>query len=236
MPALQPRVIDASKLDITRLGSRYEIAKAAQTIAKPTVQTLDLSTPSPISSSQSTPKTLSTLDQTTRSPSVLSTTSTVAGDGMDDGDDTMVHDPALSVGASDKTKETTAAPAKALTPLEQLKEKIRQRQLEKKTSLQGSIKTPEERQRTLAASRLPSVFDLIRFKRVEVMAIKLLTEQVVRSSRMPISEMEGQAILELMPAVLPEWCQVFEVGDGSRYFKVVRSALSLFSLSVKQFL
>ncbi|KAG9070874.1 hypothetical protein KI688_008415 [Linnemannia hyalina] len=110
---------------------------------------------------------------------------------------------------------------KALTALEQLKERIRQKQLEKKDQGRG-MATPEEKRQALIASRLPAVFDLIRFKRVDVLSLKALTEQVVKSSRQPISEIEGRESLEMMAKVLPEWCTVFGTNDGVKYFKVTR--------------
>ncbi|KAF9352534.1 hypothetical protein BGX26_009670 [Mortierella sp. AD094] len=110
---------------------------------------------------------------------------------------------------------------KVLSKLEQLKERIRQKQLERKEAGQ-KVATPEEKHQALIASRLPAVFDLIRFKRVDVTPLKTLTEQVVKSSRMPVSEVEGRESLEMLAKVLPEWCNVFSLGDGSRYFKVLR--------------
>ncbi|KAG0267552.1 hypothetical protein BGZ95_002825 [Linnemannia exigua] len=110
---------------------------------------------------------------------------------------------------------------KALSTLEQLKERIRQKQLEKKEQGRG-MATPEEKRHALIASRLPAVFDLIRFKRVEVISLKALTEQVVKSSRQPISEVEGRDSLEMMAKALPEWCSVFALNDGTKYFKVLR--------------
>ncbi|KAF9913098.1 replication licensing factor Cdt1 [Linnemannia zychae] len=110
---------------------------------------------------------------------------------------------------------------KALSTLEQLKERIRQKQLEKKEQGRG-MASPEEKRQALIASRLPAVFDLIRFKRVEVTPLKALTEQVVKSSRQPISEVEGRDSLEMMAKVLPEWCSVFATNDGVKYFKVIR--------------
>ncbi|KAF9945884.1 hypothetical protein BGZ72_000885 [Mortierella alpina] len=99
---------------------------------------------------------------------------------------------------------------------------IRQKQLDKKASGQG-LATPEEKRQALIASRLPGVFDLIRFKRVDVISSSLLTGQVVRSSKMPISQAEGQESLEMMAKVLPEWCSVFETADGEKYFKVLQT-------------
>ncbi|KAG0374295.1 hypothetical protein BGX24_010575 [Mortierella sp. AD032] len=110
---------------------------------------------------------------------------------------------------------------KTLSSLEKLKERIRLKQLEKKEQGRG-IATPEEKRQALIASRLPAVFDLIRFKRVEVISLKALTEQVVKSSRQPISEVEGRDSLEMMAKVLPEWCSVFALNDGTKYFKVLR--------------
>ncbi|KAF9324294.1 hypothetical protein BGZ91_003049 [Linnemannia elongata] len=110
---------------------------------------------------------------------------------------------------------------KALSALEQLKERIRQKQLEKKDQGRG-MASPEEKRQALIASRLPAVFDLIRFKRVDVLSLKVLTEQVVKSSRQPISEVEGRESLEMMAKVLPEWCSVFGTNDGVKYFKVIR--------------
>ncbi|KAF9119099.1 replication licensing factor Cdt1 [Mortierella sp. 14UC] len=110
---------------------------------------------------------------------------------------------------------------KALSTLEQLKERIRQKQLEKKEQGRG-LASPEEKRQALIASRLPAVFDLIRFKRVEVIPLKALTEQVVKSSRQPISEVEGRDSLEMMAKVLPGWCSVFATNDGVKYFKVIR--------------
>ncbi|KAG0054387.1 hypothetical protein BGZ89_002664 [Linnemannia elongata] len=110
---------------------------------------------------------------------------------------------------------------KALSALEQLKERIRQKQLEKKDQGRGTA-SPEEKRQALIASRLPAVFDLIRFKRVDVLSLKALTEQVVKSSRQPISEVEGRESLEMMAKVLPEWCSVFGTNDGVKYFKVIR--------------
>ncbi|KAG0326513.1 hypothetical protein BG000_001355 [Podila horticola] len=112
--------------------------------------------------------------------------------------------------------------AKPLTALEQLKEKIRQQQLARKESTVG-LATPEEKQQRLVASRLPAVFDLIRFKRIEVISLKALTEQVVKSSRMPISEQEGKQSLEMLAERLPEWCSVYQLSDGM-YFKVLKKA------------
>ncbi|KAF9203537.1 hypothetical protein BGZ59_001566 [Podila verticillata] len=111
---------------------------------------------------------------------------------------------------------------KPLTALEQLKEKIRLQQLARKESTVG-LATPEEKQQRLVASRLPAVFDLIRFKRIEVISIKALTEQVVKSSRMPISEQEGKQSLEMLAERLPEWCSVYQLSDGM-YFKVLKKA------------
>ncbi|KAG0199220.1 hypothetical protein BGX33_011793 [Mortierella sp. NVP41] len=110
---------------------------------------------------------------------------------------------------------------KTLSALEQLKERIRQKQLEKKDQTRG-MASPEEKRQALIASRLPAVFDLIRFKRVEVMSLKALTEQVVKSSRQPVSEVEGRDSLEMLAKVLPEWCTVFGTNDGVKYFKVIR--------------
>ncbi|KAF9110789.1 replication licensing factor Cdt1 [Mortierella sp. AM989] len=110
---------------------------------------------------------------------------------------------------------------KALSALEQLKERIRQKQLQRKEA-DLKVKTPEEKRQALIASRLPAVFDLIRFKRVDIIPLKSLTEQVVKSSRMPISEVDGKESLEMLAEALPEWCNVFSVGDGARYFKVLR--------------
>ena len=87
--------------------------------------------------------------------------------------------------------------------------------------MQG-LATPEEKHQALINSRLPSVFDLIRFKRVDVTPLKTLTAVVVKSSRMPISEVEGRESLEKLTEALPEWCNIFSLSDGSRYFKVVR--------------
>ncbi|KAG0350519.1 hypothetical protein BGZ54_003759, partial [Gamsiella multidivaricata] len=98
---------------------------------------------------------------------------------------------------------------------------IRQKQLEKKEVSRG-LGTAEEKQQALTLSRLPAVFDLIRFKRIDVSLLQTLTEQVVKSSRMPISEVEGRESLEMLSKELPEWCTVFSVNDGSRYFKVIR--------------
>ncbi|KAF9293300.1 hypothetical protein BGZ74_011774 [Mortierella antarctica] len=112
--------------------------------------------------------------------------------------------------------------AKPLTALEQLKEKIRQQQLARKESTVG-LATPEEKQQRLVASRLPAVFDLIRFKRIEVISLKALTEQVVKSSRMPISEQEGKQSLEMLAERLPDWCSVYQLSDGM-YFKVLKKA------------
>jgi hypothetical protein len=84
------------------------------------------------------------------------------------------------------------------------------------------LASPEEKRQALIASRLPAVFDLIRFKRVDVLPLKVLTEQVVKSSRQPISEVEGRESLEMMAKVLPEWCSVFGTNDGVKYFKVLR--------------
>jgi hypothetical protein len=82
--------------------------------------------------------------------------------------------------------------------------------------------SPEEKRQALIASRMPAVFDLIRFKRVEVLPLKTLTEQVVKSSRMPISEAEGRESLEMLAKHIPEWCQIFSLDDGTQYFKVLR--------------
>ncbi|KAF9152347.1 hypothetical protein BG015_005428 [Linnemannia schmuckeri] len=128
----------------------------------------------------------------------------------------------------DKPQPVTAADfppeapvTKALSALEQLKERIRQKQLEKKDQGRG-MASPEEKRQALIASRLPAVFDLIRFKRVDVLPLKALTEQVVKSSRQPISEVEGRDSLEMMAKVLPEWCSIFGTNDGVKYFKVLR--------------
>ncbi|KAI1316731.1 hypothetical protein EDD11_009547 [Mortierella claussenii] len=127
-----------------------------------------------------------------------------------------------SITAADVANVAPDSPAvKVLSKLEQLKERIRLKQLEKMESGKG-LATPEEKRERLIASRLPSVFDLIRFKRVEVMPIKSLVDQVVKSSRMPISEVEGKESLEMLARVLPEWCSVFSLADGQRYFKVLR--------------
>ena len=82
--------------------------------------------------------------------------------------------------------------------------------------------SPEEKRQALIAARLPAVFDLIRFKRVDVISLKALTEQVVKSSRQPVSEVEGRDSLEMLAKVLPEWCTVFGTNDGVKYFKVIR--------------
>ncbi|KAF9200753.1 replication licensing factor Cdt1 [Haplosporangium sp. Z 27] len=130
----------------------------------------------------------------------------------------------------DKTTVAVGEPAnvdpdspatKPLSKLEQLKERIRLKQLERKETEQKTA-TPEEKRQALIASRLPAVFDLIRFKRVDVLPIKTLTEQVVKSSRMPVSEAEGRESLEMLAKAIPEWCSVFSLGDGGRYFKVLR--------------
>ncbi|KAG0006316.1 hypothetical protein BGZ80_001104 [Entomortierella chlamydospora] len=137
---------------------------------------------------------------------------------------------APSSDTKEKQHETAEEPAnetpessgvKVLSKLEQLKERIRQKQLEKKEAGQ-KVATPEEKRQALIASRLPAVFDLIRFKRVDVMPLKTLAEQVVKSSRMPISEDEGRESLEMLAKVLPEWCDVFSLGAAGRYFKVLR--------------
>ncbi|KAG0345699.1 hypothetical protein BG004_003262 [Podila humilis] len=130
--------------------------------------------------------------------------------------------PASSTTSSPSSGEPTQPGTKPLTALEQLKEKIRLKQLAHKESTVG-LATPEEKQRRLVASRLPAVFDLIRFKRVEVMSFKALTEQVVKSSRMPISEQEGKQSLEMLADKIPEWCSVFSLNDGM-YFKVLKKA------------
>ncbi|KAF9960954.1 hypothetical protein BGZ65_011470 [Modicella reniformis] len=141
------------------------------------------------------------------------------------------EEPSSTTSSADVKKSATAtqvakvvpeSPAvKALSSLEQLKERIRQKQLERKESGRG-LATPEERRQALASSRLPSVFDLIRFKRVDVVSLKTLTEQVVKSSRLPISDVEGKECLEMLAEALPEWCNVFSLNDGSRYFKVLK--------------
>ncbi|KAF9186081.1 hypothetical protein BGZ51_002269, partial [Haplosporangium sp. Z 767] len=99
---------------------------------------------------------------------------------------------------------------------------IRQKQLERKESTRGQA-TAEEKRQALIASRLPNVFDLLRFKRVDVMSLQALTEQVVKSSRMPISEVEGKESLEMLAKAVPEWCTVYGLGDGEMYFKVIRT-------------
>ncbi|KAF9922823.1 hypothetical protein FBU30_007031 [Linnemannia zychae] len=98
---------------------------------------------------------------------------------------------------------------------------IRQKQIEKKDQNKG-LGSAEEKRQALIASRLPAVFDLIRFKRIDVISLKALTEQVVKSSRQPISEVEGRDSLEMMAKTLPEWCSVFTTNDGVKYFKVLR--------------
>ncbi|KAG0076454.1 hypothetical protein BGZ93_000955 [Podila epicladia] len=127
--------------------------------------------------------------------------------------------PASSTASSPSGEGSSAKP---LTALEQLKEKIRQQQLARKESTVG-LATPEEKQQRLVASRLPAVFDLIRFKRIEVISLKALTEQVVKSSRMPISEQEGKQSLEMLAERLPDWCSVYQLNDGM-YFKVLKKA------------
>jgi hypothetical protein len=57
---------------------------------------------------------------------------------------------------------------------------------------------------------------------VDVTPVKTLVEQVVKSSRMPISDVEGKECLEMLAETLPEWCSVFSLNDGSRYFKVLK--------------
>lgn len=81
---------------------------------------------------------------------------------------------------------------------------------------------PEELHRQKIAQRLPSVFDIILFKRVNVTPVGDLTTTLVKSSRQPISEQEGQESLEMMAKVLPEWCTIFKLPDGISYFKVLK--------------
>ncbi|ORZ26901.1 hypothetical protein BCR41DRAFT_178214 [Lobosporangium transversale] len=115
----------------------------------------------------------------------------------------------------------TSSATKPLTALEQLKERIRLKQLEMKEASK-TLASPEEKHERLIASRLPNVFDLVRFKRVDVTPLKSLVELVVKSSRMPISEVEGRESLEMLAKFLPEWCTVFSLADGCQYFKVLR--------------
>ncbi|KAF9412694.1 hypothetical protein BGZ94_000965 [Podila epigama] len=136
--------------------------------------------------------------------------------------ETSLPSPASSVASSPASVEGGQPAAKPLTALEQLKEKIRQKQLERKEATVG-LATPEEKQQRLVSSRLPAVFDLIRFKRIEVIPLKALTEQVVKSSRMPISEQEGKHSLEMLAERLPEWCSIIQLNDGP-YFKVLKKA------------
>ena len=89
--------------------------------------------------------------------------------------------------------------------------------------IRGEQPTAEEKHRGLIAARLPSAFDVIRFRRIEVMALSELTEKIVKSSRQPISEQEGRESLEMMANVLPEWCTIFTLADGLPYFKVIKT-------------
>ncbi|KAF9438142.1 hypothetical protein BGZ76_009516 [Entomortierella beljakovae] len=135
--------------------------------------------------------------------------------------------PAVEKGKSTVTSEEYAKVApntpgvKALSALEQLKERIRLKQLERKEADQ-KILSPEAKRQALISSRLPAVFDLIRFKRVDVISLKALTDQVVKSSRMPISVADGKESLEMLAKAIPEWCSVFSLDDGVQYFKVLR--------------
>ncbi|KAF9568861.1 hypothetical protein EC968_002833 [Mortierella alpina] len=163
--------------------------------------------------------------KTTTTTTTATTTTTTAT--------TLEETPAASTSSDLKEKKRITAAqlaevapdspgVKVLSALEQLRERIRQKQLDKKASGQG-LATPEEKRQALIASRLPGVFDLIRFKRVDVISASLLTGQIVRSSKMPISQAEGQESLEMMAKVLPEWCSVFETADGEKYFKVLQT-------------
>ncbi|KAG0246185.1 replication licensing factor Cdt1 [Mortierella sp. GBA43] len=201
VPLLKPKVIDASNLDLRLLGNRKELQQplsketsSKEASSKETSSKETLSKVTSSSSSSSSPS--ATSSNTEEKP--LSTTEQIV---------------------ANVTPESSAS--KDLSSLERLKEQIRQKQLEKKESIRG-LATPEEKRRALTFSRLPSVFDLIRFKRVDVTPVKTLVEQVVKSSRMPISDVEGKECLEVLAETLPEWCSVFSLNDGSRYFKVLK--------------
>ncbi|CAO3571629.1 unnamed protein product [Mortierella alpina] len=197
VPMLKPSTIDASRLDLRNLGSRRDFAHRTTTTT------------------------------TTTTTTATTTTTTAAAAATLDGS------PAASTSSDSKEKKPITAAqlaevapdspgVKVLSALEQLRERIRQKQVDRKASGQG-LATPEEKRQALIASRLPSVFDLIRFKRVDVISTSLLTGQVVKSSKMPISQAEGQESLEMMAKVLPEWCSVFETADGEKYFKVLQT-------------
>ncbi|KAF9282265.1 hypothetical protein BGZ68_006101 [Mortierella alpina] len=197
VPMLKPRVIDASRLDLRNLGSRRDFAQRDTTTTTTTTTT------------NATATTTTTTTATKEETQAASTSS-------DFKEKKLVTAAQLAEVAPDSPG------VKVLSALEQLRERIRQKQLDKKASGQG-LATPEEKRQALIASRLPGVFDLIRFKRVDVISASLLTGQVVRSSKMPISQAEGQESLEMMAKVLPEWCSVFETADGEKYFKVLQT-------------
>ncbi|KAG9321416.1 hypothetical protein KVV02_000550 [Mortierella alpina] len=183
VPMLKPSIIDASRLDLRKLGSRRDFDQ------------------------RTTPATTTAISK--EETSAASTSS-------DPKEKQLITAVQLAEVAPDSPG------VKVLSALEQLRERIRQKQLDRKASGQG-LATPEEKRQALIASRLPGVFDLIRFKRVDVISASLLTGQVVKSSKMPISQAEGQESLEMMAKVLPEWCSVFETADGEKYFKVLQT-------------
>ncbi|KAG0057498.1 hypothetical protein BGZ83_009137 [Gryganskiella cystojenkinii] len=125
------------------------------------------------------------------------------------------------VATSTSTAATTGGASRALDSLAAITARIRQKQLDLK-KIRGEQPTVEEKHRGLIAARLPSVFDVIRFRRIDVMAVSDLTEKIVKSSRQPISEQEGRESLEMMVEILPEWCTIFSLADGIPYFKVLK--------------
>ncbi|KAF9166371.1 replication licensing factor Cdt1 [Actinomortierella ambigua] len=115
--------------------------------------------------------------------------------------------------ASTTEKDDMIPVPKLLSRLEQMKEKIRQKQLQKQLATQSQA-SKADKTLALQRSRLPAIFDMIRFLRFKVIAVQSLAEKIAYSHKLPLSELEARQHLQLLAQELPEWCQIFAVGGG----------------------
>ncbi|KAF9975475.1 hypothetical protein BGZ73_000876 [Actinomortierella ambigua] len=219
LPELQPRVITSDpNFELHSLGTKASVS-----------QPISLSSPAPqpegklgnSSSSSSSTSSLKT-SHVPHGPESASTSKppTVAAEGESTAASGPKQGAAITLGAdaregSTPTEKDDAIPVpKLLSRLEQMKEKIRQKQLEKQLATQG-LASKADKTLALQRSRLPAIFDMIKFLRFKVMAVQSLAEKIAYSHKMPLSELEARQHLQLLAQELPEWCQIFAVGGTS---------------------
>ncbi|KAG0229827.1 hypothetical protein BGW41_002865 [Actinomortierella wolfii] len=127
-----------------------------------------------------------------------------------------------STTASTDEKDDMIPVPKLLSRLEQMKEKLRLKQLEKQQATQGQV-SKADKSLALQRSRLPAIFDMIKFLRFKVMPVSTLAEKIAYSHKWPLSEVEARQHLHLLASELPDWCQIFAAGSTGDHFKVIET-------------